>query len=130
MLAQYGINAETLRFDDGKDAKGYRRAAFAVAWNAYLSDEDGNQTVEPLTRLETSGFGDQRTVDGAQCVNGSESAENPGKQAASTVQQFGNQGGRKEGTPEPLRESTSALPAQPCGSGRAGDAYRKVSRGE
>lgn len=35
MLAAVGVRAKTLEFD-GKDAKGYERAAFRPAWNALL----------------------------------------------------------------------------------------------
>ena len=129
MLAAYGVNAETLRFDDGRDAKGYKRAAFSDAWSAYLPEGDGNRTVEPLTCLETRGFGDPRTVDGDRGVNGSGSGENPTKQGGSTVQRFGNRGSRREDAPEPLT-NPPALPSQPPGEPTAGDAYRRRSDGE
>ena len=132
MLASYGVNAETLRFDDGRDAKGYKRAAFVDAWNAYLSEGDGDRTVEPLTCLETSTFGDSRTVDGDRGVNGSESAQTPTKQGVSTVQRFGNRGARREDVPKPLRESAPA-PASRLGPNpgeRIGNDYRRASDGE
>ena len=125
MLAEYGVNAETLRFDDGRDAKGYKRAAFADAWNAYLSEGDGDRTVEPLTCLETRDFGDSRTVDGDRGVNGSESAETPAKQGVSTVQRFGNRGAGREDAPAPV-----SMPSQPPGTKTAGDAYREARDGE
>ena len=120
MLASYGVNAETLRFDDGRDAKGYKHAAFADAWNAYLPDGDGNRTVEPLTCLGTRDFGDSRTVDGDRGVNGSESAETPAKQGMSTVQRFGNRGARGEDGPGYKREERSrkhGAPTCPTGTG-------------
>ena len=129
MLVTYGVSAETLRFDDGRDAKGYRRAAFSDAWSSYLPEGDGDRTVEPLTCLETRGFGDPRTVDGDRGVNGSGSGGNPTKQGGSTVQRFGNRGSRREGAPEPSRDPP-ALPAQPPGEPTAGDAYRRRSDGE
>ena len=125
MLARYGVSAETLRFDDGRDAKGYKRAAFADAWNAYLSEGDGDRTVEPLTCLETRDFGDSRTVDGDRGVNGSESAETPAKQGVSTVQRFGNRGAGREDAPAPV-----SMPSQPPGTKTAGDAYREARDGE
>ena len=58
MLRHYGVNTKTLRFDDGRDAKGYLRAAFEDAWSSWLSEGGGNQPVDPLTCLETRGSGD------------------------------------------------------------------------
>ena len=132
MLASYGVNAETLRFDDGRDAKGYKRAAFADAWNAYLPEGDGDRTVEPLTCLGTRDFGDPRTVDGDRGVNGSESAETPAKQGVSTVQRFGNRDARGEDAPEPLREPAPAPSSKlgPNPGERLGDAYRRAKYGE
>ena len=53
MLAHYGVKAETLRFDDGSVAKGYKRAAFADAWNACLSGGEGQamKPRRPIPRL-------------------------------------------------------------------------------
>ena len=83
MLASYGVSAETLRFDAGQPiAKGYKRAAFAEAWNAYLPEGDGIGTVTPLQRHETSTFSDSRTVTGNEGCNSSESAETPAKQGS------------------------------------------------
>ena len=128
MLADYGIHAKTLRFGDGKDAKGYERASFVEAWAAYLSDGDGLRTVEPLTCLETRRFRDSRTVDGNCGVNGSGDAENPEKRGMSTVQRFERTGER-----ESRRESALApvsLPSQPPGTVCAGAAYRTANGGE
>ena len=129
MLRDYGVNTKTLRFDDGRDAKGYLRAAFEGAWSSWLSEGGGNQPVDPLTCLETRGSGDPQPVDGDRGVNGSESAETPAKQGASTGQRVGNRGSRREGAPEPSRDPP-ALPAQPPGEPTAGDAYRRLSDGE
>ena len=125
MLASYGVNAETLRFDEGRDAKGYKRAAFAKAWNAYLPEGEGDRTVEPLTPAETKDFREPRTVDGDRGVNGSESAQTPAKQGVSTVQRFGNGGGRREDAPEPSRE-----PAPAPASRLDPNSYRRASDGE
>ncbi|MCY4286826.1 MAG: DUF3631 domain-containing protein [Thiotrichales bacterium] len=128
MLAEYGIQAKTLRFDGGKDAKGYERASFAEAWAAYLSDEDCSQTVEPLTCRETRHLRDSPTVDTEIAANGSDDTENPEKQGTSTVQRFGSRGARGNGA-----DSTSApvsMPMQPPGTERAGDAYRRARDGE
>ena len=103
MLADYAIHAKTLRFGDGKDAKGYERASFVEAWTAYLSDGDGLRTVEPLTCLETRHFRDSRTVDGNCGVNGSGDAENPEKRGMSTVQRFECTGERGVGANPPPR---------------------------
>ena len=128
MLADYGIHAKTLRFGDGKDAKGYERASFAEAWAAYLSDGDGLRTVEPLTCLETRHFRDSRTVDGNCGVNGSGDAENPEKRGMSTVQRFertGERESKRESAPAPV-----SLPSQPPGTVSAGAAYRTAKGGE
>ena len=126
MLARYGVNAETLRFDAGEPiAKGYKRAAFADAWNAYLPEGDGDRTVTPLQSHETSTFSDSRTVTGNEGCNGSESAQTPAKQGTVTVQRFGNRGSRREDAPAPVE-----MPSQPSGTKTAGDAYREASDGE
>ena len=128
MLADYGIHAKTLRFGDGKDAKGYERASFVEAWAAYLSDGDGMRTVEPLTCLETRHFRDSRTVDGNSGVNGSGDAENPEKRGMSTVQRFertGERESKRESAPAPV-----SLPSQPPGTVCAGAAYRTAKGGE
>ena len=128
MLADYGIHAKTLRFGDGKDAKGYERASFVEAWAGYLSDGDGLRTVEPLTCLERRHFRDSRTVDGNSGVNGSGDAENPEKRGVSTVQRFERTGER-----ESRRESARApasLPSQPPGTVSAGAVYRTAKGGE
>lgn len=125
MLANYGVTAETLRFDDGRDAKGYKRAAFMEAWTAYLPEGGGDRTVDPLTYLETRSFGDPRPVDGDRGVNGSGSKENPPKQGVSTGQRFGNRGAGRKDAPEPLR-GPPALPSQPPGTPTAGEAYRSL----
>ena len=123
MLARYGVNAQTLRFD-GVATKGYLRAAFADAWNAYLPEGDGDRTVEPLQSLETSTFGDPRTVAGNEERNGSESAETPAKQGTATVQRFGNRGAGREDA-----QATVEMPSQPPGT-RLGDDYRRRRDGE
>ena len=130
MLSEYRVNTKTLRFNDGrtpKDAKGYERAWFADAWNAYLPKGDGNP-VDPLTCLETRDFGDSRAVDGDRGVNGVESAETPAKQGASTGQRGGSRGSRREDAPEPSRDPP-ANPGQNPGD-RLGDAYRRATDGE
>ena len=127
MLARYGVNAQTLRFE-GVATKGYMRAAFADAWNAYLPEGDGNQTVEPLQSLETRDFNDSRTVAGNGGRNGSGSAETPAKQGSATVQRFGNRGAGREAAPEPSRDAP-ALPGRNPGE-RLGDDYRRASDGE
>ena len=124
MLARYGVNAQTLRFD-GVATKGYLRAAFADAWNAYLPEGDGDRTVAPLQSLETSTFGDPRTVAGNEERNGSESAETPAKQGTATVQRFGNRGSRREDAPAPV-----FMPSQPPGTKTAGEKYRRAKDGE
>ena len=96
MLAEYGIHAKTLRFDGGRNAKGYERASFVEAWTAYLADDDGLQTVEPLTCPATRDFRDPQTVDGGSGVNGSDDAEIPAKQGLSTVQRFENRGTQRK----------------------------------
>ena len=111
MLADYGIHAKTLRFGDGKDAKGNERASFVEAWAAYLSDGDG-----------------LRTVDGNSGVNGSGPAENPEKRGMSTVQRFertGERESKRESAPAPV-----SLPSQPPGTVSAGAAYRTAKGGE
>ena len=128
MLADYGIKAKTLRFSSGDDRKGYLRVDCEPAWAAYLPDEYGFRTVEPLTCPETRHFRDPRTVDGDSGVNGSDDAETPAKQALSTVQRFGNQctpGNGAESAP-----ASVSLPSQPPDTERAGDAYRRVRDGE
>ena len=75
MLVRYGVNAETLRFDDGSRGKGYKRAAFADAWNAWLSEGGEDRTVTPCQPPETSTFGDPRTVTSAPGCHGSGDAE-------------------------------------------------------
>ena len=129
MLANYGVKAETLRFDDAKDAKGYRREAFEEVWSAYLPEAGGNGTVEPLTGPESRDFGDSRTVDGNGRVNDSKSAKTPAPQGVSTVQRFENRGAEGKGTPEPLHEPPT-LRQQPLGKLTAAEAYRRASRGE
>ena len=128
MLADYSIQAKTLRFGNGKDAKGYERASFAEAWAAYLPDEDGLQTVEPLTCRETRHFRDSRTVDSDSGANGSDDAEDPAKQGVSTVQRFGNQCVPRDSTES--APAPASLPSQPPGTERAGDAYRRARDGE
>ena len=113
MLARYGVNAETLRFDAGEPiAKGYKRAAFADAWNAYLPEGDGDRTVTPLQSHETSTFSDSRTVTGNEGCNGSESAETPAKQGTVTVQRFGNRGARREDAADAGPVATSGRPSR------------------
>ncbi len=129
MLRDYGVNTKTLRFDGGRDAKGYLRAAFEGAWSSWLPEGGGNQPVDPLTCLETRDSGDPQPVDGDRGVNGSESAETPAKQGVSTGQRVGNRGSRREGAPEPSRDPP-ALPSQPPGEPTAGDAYRSGKDGE
>ena len=129
MLANYGVKAETLRFDDAKDAKGYRREAFEEVWSAYLPEAGGNGTVEPLTGPESRDFGDSRTVDGNGRVNDSKSAKTPAPQGVSTVQRFENRGAEGKGTPEPLHEPLT-LRQQPLGKLTAAETYRRASRGE
>lgn len=128
ILAEYGIHAKTLRFDGGRDAKGYERASFVEAWTAYLADDDGLQTVEPLTCPATRDFRDSQTVDGGSGVNGSDDAEIPAKQGVSTVQRFENRGTRGNGAdsaPAPV-----PLSKLPPGTPTAGDAYRRRRDGE
>lgn len=84
------------------------------AHNAYLSEGDGDRTVEPLTCLETRDFGDSRTVDGDRGVSGSESAETPAKQGVSTVQRFGNRGARRETAASALAASPGTAPEKPA----------------
>ena len=130
MLAAYGIHAQTLQFD-GTPSKGYMRDAFVPSWNAYLPEEDGDRTVEPLRCLEAGGFDESRTVADDQGGNGWNGAETPVKQESATVQRFGDRCGRKECTPpELLHESLAALSTQPPGTVRAGDAYKKARDGE
>ena len=127
MLASYGVNAQTLRFE-GVATKGYMRAAFADAWNAYLPEGDGDRTVEPLQSLETRDFNDSRTVAGNGGRNGSECAETPAKQGSATVQRFENRGSRREAAPEPSRDPPANPGQNPVG--RLGDAYRRATDGE
>ena len=132
MLRNYGVNVRTLRFD-GVAAKGYLRAAFADAWNAYLPEGSGNQPVAPLQSLETSTFGDPQPVAGSEGCNGLESAETPAKQGTATAQRVGNRGARREDAPKPPREPAPApvsMPSQPPGMERLGDAYRRRRDGE
>ena len=129
MLAGYGVKAETLRFDDAKDAKGYRREAFEEVWSAYLPEAGGNGTVEPLTGPESRDFDDSRTVDGNGRVNDSKSAKTPAPQGVSTVQRFENRGAEGKGTLEPLHEPLT-LRQQPLGKLTAAETYRRASRGE
>ena len=132
MLRNYGVNVRTLRFD-GVAAKGYLRAAFADAWNAYLPEGSGNQPVAPLQSLETSTFGDPQPVAGSEGCNGLESAETPAKQGTATAQRVGNRGARREDAPKPPREPAPApvsMPSQPPGTKTAGDAYREARDGE
>ena len=129
MLAGYGVKAETLRFDDAKDAKGYRRKAFEEVWSAYLPEAGGNGTVEPLTGPESRDFDDSRTVDGNGRVNDSKSAKPLATQGVSTVQRFENRGAEGKGTPEPLHEPLT-LRQQPLGKLTAAETYRRASRGE
>ena len=125
MLRAYGINTKTLRFDGGRDAKGYERAWFADAWSSWLSEGGGNQPVDPLTCLETRDFSDPQPVDGDRGVNGSESAEIPAKQGVSTGQRVGNRGARREDA-----TATVEMPSQPPGTKTAGEEYRRRRDGE
>ena len=127
MLAEYGVNVQTLRFE-GAASKGYRREAFADAWNAYLPEGGGDRTVAPLQSLETRDFSDPRTVAGNEGRNGSECAETPAKQGTATAQRSGNRGAGREAAPEPSRDPP-ANPGQNPGD-RLGDAYRRATDGE
>ena len=129
MLAGYGVNAETLRFDDGTRGKGYKREAFADAWNAYLPEGDGERTVTPCQTLETSTFGDPRTVTTEPGCHGSRNAETPVNEALSRCHGSETGGSRREGAPE-QSSNPPALPSQPPGEPTAGDAYRRRSDGE
>ena len=132
MLRNYGVNVRTLRFD-GVAAKGYLRAAFADAWNAYLPEGSGNQPVAPLQSLETSTFGDPQPVAGSEGCNGLESAETPAKQGTATAQRVGNRGARREDAPKPPREPAPApveMPSQSSGTPTAANDYREASRGK
>ena len=124
MLRNYGVNVRTLRFD-GVAAKGYLRAAFADAWNAYLPEGSGNQPVAPLQSFETSTFGDQQPVAGNEGCNGLESAETSAKQGTATAQRVGNRGAGREDAPAPVEMSS-----QPSGTKTAGEAYRRAKDGE
>ena len=123
-FANYGVNVQTLRFD-GVAAKGYLRAAFADAWNAYLPEGSGNQPVAPLQSLETSTFGDPQPVAGNEGCNGLESAETSAKQGTATAQRVGNRGAGREDAPAPV-----SMPSQPSGTKTAGEAYRRAKDGE
>ena len=128
MLAGYGVNAETLRFDDGTRGKGYKREAFADAWNAYLPEGDGDRTVTPCQPYETSTFGDPRTVTTEPGCHGSRNAETPVNEALSRCHGSETGGSRREGAPE-QSSNPPALPSQPSGEPTAGDAYRRRSDG-
>ena len=128
ILANYGIHAKTLRLDAGRDAKGYERAAFADAWAAYLPDDDGSGTVEPLTCRESRYFRDSRTVDTGTAVNGSDHTEIAVKQGRSTAQRFENRGAQGNGADS--APALVPLPLQLPGTERAGDTYRKARDGE
>ena len=129
MLADYGVNAETLRFEDGTRGKGYKREAFADAWNAYLPGGDGDRTVTPCQPYETSTFGDPRTVTTEPGCHGSRNAETPVNEALSRCHGSETGGSRREGAPE-QSSNPPALPSQPSGEPTAGDAYRRRSDGE
>ena len=125
MLARYAVNAETLRFDDGSRGKGYKRAAFADAWNAWLSEGGGDRTVTPCQPFETSTFGDPRTVTSAPGCHGSGSAETPVNEALSRCHGSETGGSRREDAPAPVE-----MPSQSSGTPTAGEAYRRASDGE
>ena len=129
MLAGYGVNAETLRFEDGTRGKGYKREAFADAWNAYLPEGDGDRTVTPCQPYETSTFGDPRTVTTEPGCHGSRNAETPVNEALSRCHGSETGGSRREGAPE-QSSNPPALPSQPSGEPTAGDAYRRRSDDE
>ena len=125
MLADYGIHATTLRFADGDRKKGYQRTDFEPTWTAYLSDGGGNSNRDTVTTLENKGFPRTANRDNGSGCHGLESAENPTNTGNVTVSRFNRTGERAKGAP-----GRAQLPKQPAGTERAGDAYRRLIRGE
>ena len=73
MLADYGIQAKTLRFPDGGRGKGYERGEFESAWAAYLPDDTGDLNRDTVTTLENKGMsrchGSNARVSGGESLN-------------------------------------------------------------
>ena len=128
MLAKYGVTAQSLRFDDGSNAKGYKRKAFEEAWGAYLPEGGGDRPVTPSQPLETKDFRDPRPVTGNEGCDGSGGAENPATSRDVTGQRVRNGGGRREDAPEPLRAPTARPGLNP--DERRTNPYRRAKDGE
>lgn len=125
MLADYGIHAATLRFADGDRKKGYQRTDFEHAWAAYLSDGGGDSNRDTVTTLECKGIPQSMNRDNGGGCHGLEDAGNATDTGIVTVSRFNRTG--EPGSAPPVRVS---LPKQHRGTERAGDAYRRLSRGE
>ena len=127
MLADYGIQAKTLRFPDGGRGKGYERGEFESAWAAYLLDDTGDLNRDTVTTLENKALSRSPNRDNGSGCHGSEIAGNTTKQGSVTVSRFECTGERgREPESAPARVS---LPSQPPGTIRAGDAYRRARNG-